>query len=66
MSSIPDAYSQWLHNERETERWLAKRPVCADCGEHVQHGHYYRINDEVICPGCMESHYREEINDFFE
>ena len=63
---MPDNYSQWERHDNELERLRDQLPICADCGEPVQHGHYYRINDEVICPDCMESNYREEIDDFFE
>lgn len=42
--------------------WLVKRPVCADCGEHIQDDHCYEINDEYICPRCMEDLHRKEVD----
>lgn len=45
---------------------LKQLPVCADCGEAVQDDHYYLINDSVICPDCMESGYRKEVEDYIE
>lgn len=45
---------------------LERLPVCADCGEPVQDDHYYLINDEVICPDCLESGYRKEIDEYIE
>ena len=50
----------------DQERRLAQRPVCADCGEPVQDDHFYQINDEVICPNCMENNYRKNTEDFME
>ena len=58
----PDNYSQWEAHEREAERWLARRPVCDYCEEHIQDGHYFYINSEVICPDCMDSYFRKEID----
>lgn len=45
---------------------LERLPVCADCGEPVQNDHYYLINDEVICPDCLESGYRKDIDEYIE
>lgn len=64
--AIPDNYSQFLEREREQESWLAKRPVCDYCGEHIQDDHIYLINDEVICPDCMDSYFRKEVEDYTE
>lgn len=64
--AIPDNYSQWERHERKQEKWLAERPVCYYCDNPIQDGHYYDINDEVICPDCMESHFRKEVDDFYE
>lgn len=48
----------------EQERAIARLPICVDCDEPIQDDHYYEINDEVICPDCMESNYRKEVDDF--
>lgn len=50
----------------DQDRRLAQLPVCSDCGEPVQDDHFYQINDEVICPNCMESNYRKNTEDFME
>lgn len=52
--------------DREQQKRLDRLPVCADCGEAVQDDHYYLINDAVICPDCMESGYRKEVDDYIE
>lgn len=40
-------------NEEE-ERWLERRPVCAECGEHIQEDYAYRIGDDLYCNDCIE------------
>lgn len=60
---MPDNYDLWEAHDAEQARQEAKLPVCVDCGDPVQDDHYYEINDEVICPDCMESNYRKEVDD---
>jgi formylmethanofuran dehydrogenase subunit E len=62
--NIPDNYDLWEAHDREQEKRLADRPICADCGEHIQHDHFFLINDEAICPDCLESGYRKETEDY--
>lgn len=38
---------------------LERRPVCADCGHHIQDETAYYINSEWICMDCMSSYERE-------
>lgn len=54
-------FASW---DAEQTAELERLPVCADCGEPVQDDHYYLINDEVICPDCLESGYRKEIDEY--
>lgn len=56
-------FASW--NAEQTAE-LERLPVCADCGEPVQDDHYYLINDEVICPNCLESGYRKDIDEYIE
>ena len=50
--------------DREQSKRLENLPVCADCDNPVQDDHYYLINDEVICPHCLEAGYRKETEDY--
>lgn len=59
---VADAERYFAEQDREIE----KLPVCADCGEHIQADHYYLINDEPICPDCLDAGYRKDTDDFFE
>jgi len=57
---LDDNYSLWRLMEREEERRMTLLPVCGYCGRPVQEDYYYRINDEIICPDCMEHCFRVE------
>lgn len=59
---IADAERYAMKQEEARERL----PVCADCGEHVCDDHYYLINDEVICPNCLDAGYRKDIDEYIE
>lgn len=50
----------------EQDRELEKLPKCADCGEPIQDDHFYLINDEPICPNCLDSNYRKDTEDYVE
>lgn len=62
---MPDNYSQWEAREREQEAWLAERPECADCGEHIQEEQAYYINGVFVCKDCMSS-YLVDVEDYIE
>ena len=55
-----DVYDLWETYDDNQNRLLKELPICADCGEYIQDDHYYLINDEVICPECIET-YRVDV-----
>ena len=57
---MEDNYSLWRLRERQRERWEESLSVCGYCGRGVQEDYYYRIDDEIICPDCMEHCFRVE------
>lgn len=59
-----DPARDFLMHDAEQAAAEERLPVCADCGETVQDDHYYEINDEVICPDCLESGYRKWVDDY--
>lgn len=63
---LPDVFDLWQRRDNEQSRWLLSLPVCDCCGEAIQDNHAYRINSEIVCPDCMETYYRIEIEDFAE
>lgn len=54
-----DPIKDFLNHDAEQEAWLAERPVCADCDEHIQDESAYYINGEWICMNCMSAYERE-------
>lgn len=63
MYGIPDNYSAWEQHEADKERRLDRLPRCSECGEPIQDEHCYEVNDELICPDCMESNHRKWVED---
>lgn len=55
-----DPLTDFARREAEQEAWLKKRPVCADCEQHIQEEWAYYINGEWICEDCMDS-YRQVV-----
>ena len=51
-----DNYSLWEANEARLERELAKRPVCADCGQNIQDERAYYDNDKWLCMDCLSAY----------
>ena len=39
--------------DREEARWLAKRPICSICEEHIVEDRCYKVDGELICEDCM-------------
>lgn len=65
MAFTNDPIADFERWDAEQEAWLAKRPVCADCDEHIQDCEAYYINGCLICQNCIEA-YRIEVGDFCE
>lgn len=53
MMRSDDPLKDFWEYSNEQEDWLEKRPVCDQCGEHIQDDHYYFINGETLCESCM-------------
>lgn len=61
---IPDAYNLWKDHEEEKERWLKRRPICFECGEHIQSDICYEINRKLICKDCLKNSYERCTDDY--
>lgn len=64
--NIPDNYDLWEDHEREKEQALERLPVCEVCGNPIQGDHLYLINDEFVCPACLERDFRKDVDDYVE
>lgn len=59
MNYTDDPVLDFARHDAEQEAWLQRRPVCADCGDHIQDEEAYYINGEWVCMDCMDSYLRE-------
>lgn len=48
-----DPIKDFEHYDTQQARWLARRPVCAVCGEHIQEDLALRLWGEWICGSCV-------------
>lgn len=53
-------------HDAEQERKLKMLPKCSECGEHIQTDECYEINDELICPDCLDKNHRKWVEDCCE
>lgn len=51
---LPDNYDLWERYDSERENELNKRPICDECGEHIQEEYCYHINGKHICEHCIK------------
>lgn len=63
MPYIPDNLDMFNLWDFKQNKRLSELPKCDYCDEPIQHDHYYLINDEFICPDCLDSYFRKE-NEF--
>jgi len=61
---IPDNYDRWAEHDAERQRELDRLPECCECGNPIQDEHCYEINDELICPDCMEQNHKKRTDDY--
>lgn len=61
-----DPLMDFAQHDRDQAKRLAKLPVCEVCGKPIQDEHLYLINDEFICPACLERDFRKDTDDYVE
>jgi formylmethanofuran dehydrogenase subunit E len=49
-------FENYDRQQAEREEQL---PKCDYCGDPI-YGHYYEIDGENVCPGCLDEHFRKE------
>ena len=47
--------------DREQAKRLEQLPKCDICDHPIQDDHFYLINGDNVCPGCLENEFRKEI-----
>lgn len=66
LERIPDALDQWDKYDAEQCRLMDQLPECDYCAAPITADHYYLINDEIICPDCLDSFFRKEVDNFYD
>lgn len=61
---IPDNYDAFRQHEAEQESWLARRPKCDCCGEHIQDDFLYDLNGVIHCEKCLNETFRHSSEDY--
>ena len=56
-----DPHDDFDRLDREQAAQEAELPKCDICDHPIQDDHYYEINGDHICPGCLNDHFRKEI-----
>lgn len=64
--NIPDVYDLWEAHDQKQEKELEKLPYCEICGDPIQDDHLYLINDEFVCPACLEREFRKDTDYYVE
>ena len=59
-----DPLADFAAYDDEQQEWLGKRPVCVDCGEHIQDEYFFLINDEPICTECLVNNHKHCVEDY--
>ncbi len=52
--------------EAEQENMRRKRPRCYECGESIYSEECYEINDELVCPSCLNENHRKFTDDYID
>ena len=59
-----DNYDLWERHDAEQQKKLEKLPLCDYCEEYIQTDEYYEINNDLICPDCMNENFRKWVDDY--
>ena len=49
-----DPYRDFTRWDNDCEEWLARRPTCSECGQHIQDDYGFRIEDKLYCQDCID------------
>ena len=58
-----DPTADFERHSADQERQLDKLPECCECGQKIQDEFCYEINDELICPNCMNDNHLKLVSD---
>ena len=61
-----DPVADFHRYDAEQEKSLEKLPRCCECDNPIQTEECYEINDELICPECLNDNHRKLVEDYVE
>lgn len=61
-----DNYDLWCQHEEEQERWLASRPVCCVCQEHIQEPEAVNYKGNYYCKECEDEAWAKIRDEYVE
>jgi len=64
MYRTDDPIADFARHDAEQQRKMDKLPRCAECDRPIQTEECYEINDELICPECLENNHRKRVEDY--
>lgn len=50
-----DPVADFLEYDAKQQEWLERRPVCKECGEHIQDEKPVCIHGDYYCDECIEN-----------
>lgn len=63
MSYTDDPIADFRRHDAKQQAEVRKLPRCSECDQPIQDYICYEINDEFICPDCMEQNHRKWTED---
>ena len=61
-----DPAADFARHDAEQEAWLAKRPVCCYCWQHIQDERLFEINGLLYHTECAQEEFEKDTEDFME
>lgn len=61
-----DPVADFERHDAEQERELSKLPRCYECRHRIQSEECYDIGGNLICPGCLDKHYKVWTENFID
>ena len=59
-----DPLADFHRHDAQCEKALERLPRCCECDKPIQDEFYYEVNDEPICPECMNDNHRKAVDDY--
>lgn len=61
-----DPERDWDNYQAEQEKAEKKLPKCYECGNPITTDECFEINDELVCPKCLNENHRKFTDDYID